>query len=549
MLMLTHVTTRFRGGVPVVRTRPRTWRQHRLLGGPTGLALLAALGAVASAAPSAATAQAKRPNVLFIAVDDLRPTLGAYGDTVIKTPNIDRLARSGVVFLDAQVQQAVCNPSRASLMTGLRPDSLRVWDLETDFRVTTPEAVTLPQHFRRYGYQAVSVGKIYHNVLPDSLSWSEPEYKVPGFPYDPDAVYRGPENLAIQEARKAAIIRAGRQARSIDRFGLWYLKANATESVDLPDSVYYDGAQTDYAVRRLGELKDAGQPFFFAVGYYRPHLPFNAPQKYWDLYDPATLPLADNQFVPAGAPLMAVNTNRELRGYADFRNAPEPSEGPLTVAEVRRLTHGYYASISYVDAQVGRLLDRLDSLGLTDSTIVVLWGDHGYKLGEHNGWAKMTDYVIDTHAPLIIRAPGRIPPGLRLPQMVEFVDVYPTLAELAGLPVPSPLQGTSAVPLFEDPGREWKSATFSQFLRNGIWVAPDSIPYMGYSLLTPAYHYVAWMNWDTRRYVAWELYDRRGDPDENVNLAGRPEHAALVARLEAERLAGWRAVVPEAHRP
>jgi arylsulfatase A-like enzyme len=489
-------------------------------------------------------AQARRPNILFIAVDDLRPTLGAYGDTVIKTPNIDRLARSGVVFLDAQVQQAVCNASRASLMTGLRPDSLRVWDLRTDFRVTTPGAVTIPQYFRQYGYRAVSVGKIYHNVLPDSLSWSEPEYKVPGFPYDPDAVYRSPENIAIQEARKATIIQRGQQARSIDQFGLWYLKANATESVDLPDSVYYDGAQTDYAVRRLGELRDAGQPFFFAVGYYRPHLPFNAPQKYWDLYDPATLPLADNQFVPDGAPLMAVNTNKELRGYSDFRNAPEPNEGSLDVPRARRLTHGYYASISYVDAQVGRLLDRLDSLGLTDNTIVVLWGDHGYKLGEHNGWAKFTDYDIDTHAPLIIRAPGRIPPGLRLPQMVEFVDIYPTLAELAGLPVPVQLQGVSAAPLFRQPARAWKGATFSQFLRNGIWVAPDSIPYMGYSMRTADYHYVAWMNWDTHRYVAWELYDRRRDPDENVNLAGRPEHATLLARLEAERLVGWRAVVP-----
>ena len=507
--------------------------------------LLAAALAVAVLLPGAAAAQARRPNVLFIAVDDLRPTIGAYGDTVIRTPNIDRLARSGVVFLDAHVQQAVCNPSRASLMTGLRPDSLRVWDLETDFRVTTPGAVTLPQHFRRYGYRAVSVGKIYHNVLPDSLSWSEPEYKVPGFPYDPDAVYRSPENIAIQESRKAAIIQAGRQARSIDRFGIWYLKANATERVDLPDSVYYDGAQTDYAVRRLAELRDAGQPFFFAVGYYRPHLPFNAPQKYWDLYDPATLPIAENQFVPDGAPLMAVNTNRELRGYADFRTAPDPTDGRLSEADTRRLTHGYYASISYVDAQIGRLLDQLDALGLTRNTIVVLWGDHGFKLGEHNGWTKFTDYDIDTHAPLIIRAPGRIPPGLRLPQMVEFVDIYPTLSELAGLPVPGGLQGTSAMPLVSAPGRTWKGAVFSQFLRNGIWVAHDSIPYMGYSMVTPDYHYVAWMNWDTRSWVAWELYDRRKDPDENVNLAVRPEHAALLARLERERVAGWRAAVPD----
>jgi len=175
---------------------------------------------------------------------------------------------------------------------------------------------------------------------------------------------------------------------------------------------------------------------------------------------------------------------------------------------------------------------------------VVLWGDHGYKLGEHNGWAKFTDYDIDTHAPLIIRAPGRIPPDLRLPQMVEFADIHPTLSELAGLPVPAQLQGVSAVPLFRQPGRPWRGATFSQFLRSGIWVAHDSIPYMGYSMRTADYHYMAWMNWDTHHYVAWELYDRRRDPDENVNLAGRPEHAALLARLEAERLAGWRTMVP-----
>ncbi len=224
-----------------------------------------------------APARSVRPNVLFIAVDDLRTTLGAYGDPDIKTPNIDRLARSGAVFLQAHAQQAVCNPSRASLMTGLRPDTLEVWDLETDFRATTPDAVTLPQHFQRHGYFAASVGKIYHNLLPDHASWSEPEMHVAGFPFDPDAVYRHPDNLAVQERLKAAIVESGLEARHIDQYGLWYLKANATESVDLPDRVYYDGAQTDLAVGKLAELKAKNRPFFFGVGYYRPHLPFNAP--------------------------------------------------------------------------------------------------------------------------------------------------------------------------------------------------------------------------------------------------------------------------------
>ena len=489
-------------------------------------------------------AEPPRPNVLFIAVDDLRPTLGAYGDPDIKTPNIDRLARSGVTFLEAHAQQAVCNPSRTSLMTGLRPDSSRVWDLETDFRTTVPDVVTLPQHFIRNGYYAAVIGKVYHNVLPDSLSWSEPEIKVPGFPYDPDAVYHHRDNLAIQEAQKAKIIAAGQQDQHIDRFGLWYLKANATESVDLPDSGYYDGAQTNFALRKLADLAKRKQPFFFGVGYYRPHLPFNAPKKYWDLYDRNAIPLARNRFVPKDGPEMAIDNMRELRGYADFADVPHPFRGGVTDAQARLLKHGYYASVSYIDAQIGRLLDQLDSLGLTRNTIVVLWGDHGYKLGEHNSWAKMTNYQIDTHSPLIIRAPGAIPPGLKLRQMVEFVDVYPTLSELAGLKVPPHLQGTSAMPLIANPDRAWKPAVFSQFLRKGIWVAPDGIEYMGYSMLTDRWHYVTWINWTTKQFAANELYDRAADPDENVNLAAKPEQAARLKELEAERLAGWRAAGP-----
>ena len=485
-----------------------------------------------------------RPNVLFIAVDDLRPALGAYGDSVAITPNIDRLAQSGVTFLQAHVQQAVCNPSRASLLTGLRPDSLRVWDLDTDFRTTVPDVVTLPQFFRQQGYFSTVVGKIYHNIFPDTLSWSEPEAKIPGFPYDPDAVYHHRDNLAIQEARKAAAIAAGRQGRHIDQFGLWYLKANATEAVGLPDSVYYDGAQTNYAVRKLGDLAARKEPFFFGVGYYRPHLPFNAPQKYWDLYDREAIPLARNPTVPQGAPEMAINNMRELRGYADFADVSHPFKGSVTEAEARRLKHGYYASVSYIDAQVGRLLAALDSLGLSQNTIVVLWGDHGYKLGEHNSWAKMTNHLIDTRAPLIIRAPGRAVPGTRLQQMVEFVDIYPTVTELAGLQPPDHLQGVSAVPLLADPTRPWKTATFSQFLRYGIWVGLDSLPYMGYSIRTERYRYARWENWETKRAAARELYDHLADPDETRNLADDPTMAATLDSLEARRVAGWRAAGP-----
>ena len=494
---------------------------------------------------AAGTPAPQRPNVLFIAVDDLRPTIGAYGDPYARTPNLDRLARFGVTFLRAYAQQALCNPSRASLMTGLRPDSLRVWDLETDFRSTVPDVVTLSQHFMRHGYRAVQIGKIYHNTIPDSLSWHE-EIHLHGFPYDPDAVYHGRENLAIQEARKARMIAEGRQDRAIDRFGMWYLKANATESMNLPDNAYYDGAQTDRALAELAALRGR-QPFFFAIGYYRPHLPFTAPRKYWDLYDPDSIALAPNPDLPKGAPAVAGSNLAELRGYADFARVPEPWEGRLSEADARRLKHGYYASVSYVDAQVGRLLDRLDALGLAKNTIVVLWGDHGYKLGEMNGWAKMSNYLIDTHSPLIIRAPGIVPEGLRLEQLVELVDVYPTVSEMAGLPVPEWLQGTSAVPLVRKSDRTWKSAVFSQFLRQGRWVAADGLETMGYSMRTERYHYVAWMNWATRRITARELYDLEADSMETTNLAPRPELRPLLERMEGQRREGWRAAEPRGH--
>jgi len=492
------------------------------------------------------------PNVLFIAVDDLRPELGAYGVEQVRTPNIDRLAADGYVFTRAYVQQAVCNPSRASLMTGLRPDSLRVWDLGTRFRDSVPDVITLPQHFMAHGYHTVAIGKIYHNVIPDPASWSEPKLHVGGYPFDPDAVYRGPESLAIQEARKARILAAGRQERHIDEYGQWYLKANATESVEGPDDLYYDGAQTDVAVAKLADLAERGRPFFFAVGYYRPHLPFNAPKRYWDLYDRGSLSLAPDAALPDGAPPMAINNMRELRGYADFRHVVPPAEGRLTEAEARLLKHGYYASVSYVDAQVGRLLGALDELGLAENTIVVLWGDHGWKLGEHNAWGKMTNYEVDARAPLILRAPsgaagldrGLAPPGTRIEALVEFVDIYPTLTELAGLPLPDHLQGTSAVPLLSDPDRPWKRAAFHQFLREGIWAAPDGIPYMGYAVRTDRYRYVRWMNWETRRWVGRELYDLETDPRETANVAERPEYASAVAELETLRAGGWRRAGP-----
>ena len=485
-----------------------------------------------------------RPNVLFIAVDDLRPELGCYGSTHIKSPNIDRIAGEGITFTRAYCQSAVCNPSRASLLTGLRPDTIRVWDLRTDFRDNVPDAVTLPQYFKQNGYFSTGIGKIFHNVIPDPLSWSEPKIYLDGFPFDPDAVYCGEEGIAYQEQRKKRIIAQGNQKRYIDRFGQWYLKAHATEMPDVPDDAYYDGAQTNAAISKLQELKNKKEPFFLGVGYYRPHLPFNAPKKYWDMYDRKDIPLAKNNYLPKDAPFMAINNLRELKGYTDFRGIPLPHEGLLSEEQTRLLRHGYFACVSYIDAQIGRLYDELERLEILDNTIIVIWGDHGWKLGEHNSWCKMTNYEIDTRVPLIFSAPGFKKNGIKCDRLVEFVDIYPTLCELAGLKIPENLEGTSSVPLFKNPGIHWKEAVFSQFLREGIWRAPDGKTYMGYSIRTENLRYVEWINWDTKEFAANELYNLQNDPQENINVVNRPENTDTVNILKEKLRNGWRAAVP-----
>lgn len=507
-------------------------------------ALSAALVVLLVACASNRSASSRPPNVLFIAVDDLRTELGCYGASYAITPNIDRLAREGVLFTQAHCQQAVCNPSRASVMTGRRPESLGVLDLRTDFRTAHPDLVTLPQQLHGSGYRTWSIGKIFHNNLPDPKSWSDPRTFLDGFPFDPDAVYCDPRNVAALEARKAELTAAGQDKRHIDRFGKWYLKCVATESPDVPDAAYFDGAQAEFAVSKLAELKAAGTPFFAAVGFYRPHLPFNAPKRYWDLYDRDAIPLADDRAPVQDAPPMAINTMRELRGYTDFRDAPTPPEGPLTEAQMRLLRHGYLASVSYTDAQIGKLLDALDRLGLAENTVVVLWSDHGWKLGHHQSWCKMTNYEVDTRVPLIVKAPGRQVTGARCDALVELVDLYPTLCALCDAPLPDGLEGTSFAPLLRDPARQWKEAVFSVFLREGIWVAPDGIEYFGRAIRTATHRYVEWTVRKTGALAARELYDHRTDPGENVNVAGLAANRAVVDELAARLRAGWHDAVP-----
>jgi len=486
----------------------------------------------------------KKPNILFIAADDLRPELNCYGVNYVKSPNIDMIARNGFLFRQAHCQSAVCNPSRASLMTGLRPDSTKVWDLNTNFRTTIPDAVTLPQYFKTNGYYAAAIGKIYHNIFPDDQSWSEPEMHIKGYPFDPDAVYRGQENVELIEKRKKEIIANGNEKRFIDKYGEWYIKSKATEVVDMPDNVYYDGAQTDVAIDKLAELSKMEKPFFFGIGYYRPHLPFNVPKKYWDMYDREKIPLAPNDYLPKNSPPMAINNLRELLGYTDFRKYKHPAEGKLDEADARLLKHGYLASVTYVDTLIGRLIERLKELKVYDNTIIILWGDNGWKLGEHNSWCKMTNYEVDTRVPLIVSTPETRSKNIKCDGMVEFVDIYPSLCQLAGLKIPDGLEGTSFVPLMKNPKRQWKKAVFSQYLSEGIWTPPDGITYMGYSIRTERYRYVEFYNWKTKEYAACELYDHKVDPDENNNIAVLDKNKELVKKLSAQLKKGWKAALP-----
>ncbi len=463
----------------------------------------------------------KRPNVLFIAVDDLRPELGCYGNPLVKSPNIDRLAGRGMVFTHAYCQQAVCSPSRSSLLTGVRPDTTKVWDLETHFRKALPDVVTLPQHFKNEGYFVRGMGKIYHGGFNDPPSWSVP-WTVPGKSRSADERELDPDAMAARARAQKAKRRKG------DR-------GPAFLAVDGPDNSLHDGELADMAIDALRDAGNKPEPFFLAVGFVKPHLPFIAPRKYWDLYDPMEIPPAPNPYLPKDAPPYALPDRNELWAYDGV-----PPESQLPEDYARQLKHGYYAAASYMDAQVGRVLDELDRLGLQDDTIVVLWGDHGWKLGEHGRWCKHSNVENDTNAPLLIAVPGMAQAGKRSDALVEFVDIYPTLAELAGIPKPGHLEGASIVPLLANPGRKWKRAAFSQYPRS---VEGRSL--MGYSMRTNRYRFTRWVSVDDHESVdSIELYDHDSDPQENMNIAYDPRRRGLVNELTKQWKGGWRSAMP-----
>lgn len=480
-----------------------------------------------------------KPNVLFIFADDLRPELGCYGCKHIISPNIDRLAAMGCHFERSYVQIAVCNPSRASMLTGKRPDELSVWGLDKHFRESNPDAVTLPQHFMANGYHTAAIGKVYHNDKLDPASWSEPRLVVPGFPYDPDCVYVDNHELEWLEQKKDELRGTDAERQRVDEFGYWYLKAGATEMPDVPDEAYYDGAQTNLAIDKLNELSKKDKPFLFGLGYYRPHLPFNVPKRYWDLYDREVIELAEYDMPPLGAPPVAMNTMKELRGYYDFADSPPPGEGQLHPDQAKLLRHGYFASVSYIDAQIGKVLDHLQQLDELDNTIIVLWGDNGWKLGDYGSWGKMTNYEMDTRVPLIIKpASSRLGESHR-DHIVESVDIYPTLCDLAGLPTPDGLAGQSFALQMDRPDAPGKPYAFSQFLRYGFWLNADNKEAMGYTVRSNDWRYVEWFYSDSEACIAKELYDIKHQGLEQKNLVGQADHAGIEAEL-AEALKAYR---------
>lgn len=450
---------------------------------------------------------AERPNVLFIAIDDLRAELGCYDSPHIISPNIDRLAKTGTLFNRAYCQQAVCNPSRASTLTGLRPSTLGIWDLPTHFREHFPDIVTLPQHFKNNGYHAENIGKIFHNwrqddFKGDAVSWSLPE-KL---------------HYNTHSADKAQV--AGDLPPDLS-------DVPKCEMRDVPDEAYFDGRVAAYAVKALSRLKEKNQPFFFGVGFWKPHSHFNAPKKYWDLYDRDKIPAAANPDPPSDVPQIAMHDSREI--CRSFKGRPG---GRPTSSDARALRHGYFANTSYMDAQVGKVINELERLGLRENTIIVLWSDHGFHLGEHSLWAKTSNFELDARVPLIISTPDHNP-GQRSDALVELLDLYPTLIDLCGLPKPGhELEGLSLRPLLQDPKSSVKAEAFTWHPRPAYPPAGKKPTAMGYSMRTDRYRYTEWRDFQSGRVIAREVYDHANDPGETANIANAPGSAILVNKLQ-----------------
>jgi iduronate 2-sulfatase len=465
-------------------------------------------------------ARAQRPNILLILVDDLKPVLGCYGDTAARTPNIDRLAARGMRFDLAYCNQAVCAPSRFTLMLGSHSTSTGLYGLGSTLREKLPDAVTMPKHFEKYGqYRTESLGKVFHighGNEGDPASFSVPHLKDKVIEYlDPQSTDGG------QLTREEALFTNQKldQIKQLPR-------GAAFESPSVNDDAYADGRVAAETMRRLQAAQQRrrvdGTPFFIATGFVRPHLPFSAPKKYWELHDPSKLPVPVFEKLPAGSPEVAHKRGGEISAY---KPVPEKDDAEFSPGLKRQLIHGYYASTSFVDAQIGRVIDELDRLGLADNTIIVLWGDHGFHLGDLGIWTKHTNYEQANHIPLLIIAPGITQPGGSTRQLAESVDIFPTLAELAQLPAPAgpqPIDGISLVPVLKDPQARVRDHAYHAFPRKTL----------GRAIRTEQHRLVEWKKPGAAPESAEiELYDYAADPLETRNLAA--EQSDVVKRLRA----------------
>ena len=486
-----------------------------------------------------------RKNVLFIAIDDLKPLLGCYGDPVAQTPNFDRLARQGVIFNHAYCQQSISAASRASLLTGMRPDRTKVYDLQTHIRKINPDVITLPQYFKMNGYHSAGIGKIYDyrsvDASFDAPSWSEkfidqkkylnkdyPQPVMSAYLDDVMKYYQSDEVRKAYELKRAEAAALGLTGEEADT---WVINniAISNECVDVPDNAYLDGASTDGAIDFL-ENYDKEKPFFLAVGYKRPHLPFCAPEKYWNLYNRDDIPLAEFRSRAANSPDCAYHPCGELHKFLDIYDICEFNvKDNLVIPEAKQkeLIHAYYACVSYIDAQIGRLIKTLKQQKLLKNTIIVVWGDHGWHLGDHSLWNKHTNFENATHVPLIIFDPDIRHREIDVP--VEFLDVYPTLCSLCGLERPSHIEGENLECVMK--GQESQSSlkpyAVSQYPRKGM---------MGYTFRDQRYRYTVWVDWKKRkanpeiiRYE--ELYDYLEDPLETENHIDDPVYSKALQHM------------------
>ena len=480
------------------------------------------------------------PNILFIAVDDLKPTIGAFGDDMAHTPNIDLLAENATVFLNNHTQQAVCGPSRASLLTGKRPDYTKVRDLKTKMRDMVPDIITIPQYLKDNGYETIGLGKIFDprcvDKYRDKPSWSSPYIPEHQFDYPSDygppsmGFYQDPKIKAhIQELRKEA------KANGVKNLGKFLRDTYKPpfEKTDAPDDAYVDGALTVQANKFLDQYKlESNKPFFLAVGFKRPHLPFTAPKRYWEMYDHSKFKIAEFQQNSKNGPAIAYHSSGELRSYITPEISYEISKNnrvELSEEFQRDLIHGYYASTSFIDAQIGKIVEKLKETGMDQNTIIVLWGDHGWHLGDHGLWNKHSNFEQATRSPLLILDP-RVNKKIQIDSPTEFVDVFPTLCATIGLPIPNNLDGKNLMPLVKGDQLSIKPFAVSQ------WTNAKKT---GYSFRTDHYRYTVWLNGKKSTdpiyqedIFAEELYDYRNDPAETRNLAEDERSISLIKRFQ-----------------